>query len=699
MRTWGELRAMTLLVLRSWYRMGPRLRGGRKPEPTRGVSAVLMRLVFAALIYNFGFSASLLLAREQHPTWIATWAALGAGGFVLAVTLAMELPSPRMPTQAFKSELLEMLPISPLAKLVLTLGQAGLALPLGLGLALSIRSEMDSSTSVVAAVVLGLLHFVWFALAGACLGKLLKRTLSPYRASRLGWLSAIPWLGGMLLLQHGPSRWLGRPPAWLGDGLGLALIGVDVWRTNAIFALTLLVLAGAFVVLERAHELSEPVRAEPTSSAFGSGADMRRLERVLTRREPGGSFQVPFGAIFSAALVGFLTWASNGHFVSRPRELWNVAVIIVLQLVSTLGMQRATRSVSRDMLARPLLGALPIRPSDTLAAKASILRRSLLTVAAPLVLVLGAGYWHRAWLPELSWRVAATLVTVGIYGSAATYVAFLTAGLGSARPRGGALGSLESFLLAIPFASVLFAPGPGSALLSMLSLAALAFEARRAALQTIDWLDDAEQEHATEVWRALVIFGGFQGAQLLTLQLASLFGEALSPTARMLAAYVVAALALWVMTLREQEHTQPSHRARRAPLGLVVGACSGAFAWLYLHLVHPTSGSVAQLEMTSAFELALAALAIVGVAPIVEERFFRGWLQLALERALGKRAIWAPVLTGLAFAAAHPAYSFVPVLVLGVLNGFLMLRFRSLSACMVAHAVHNALALYFGSSS
>jgi hypothetical protein len=37
--------------------------------------------------------------------------------------------------------------------------------------------------------------------------------------------------------------------------------------------------------------------------------------------------------------------------------------------------------------------------------------------------------------------------------------------------------------------------------------------------------------------------------------------------------------------------------------------------------------------------------------------------------------------------------------VLGVLNGFLMLRFRSLSACMVAHAVHNALALYFGSSS
>jgi membrane protease YdiL (CAAX protease family) len=64
---------------------------------------------------------------------------------------------------------------------------------------------------------------------------------------------------------------------------------------------------------------------------------------------------------------------------------------------------------------------------------------------------------------------------------------------------------------------------------------------------------------------------------------------------------------------------------------------------------------------------------------------------------LGTRRYWAPLLTGLAFAAAHPAYSFVPVLALGLLNGFLMLRFRSLSACVVAHAVHNALALWLAS--
>jgi hypothetical protein len=106
-------------------------------------------------------------------------------------------------------------------------------------------------------------------------------------------------------------------------------------------------------------------------------------------------------------------------------------------------MQRAARGANRDMLARPLLGALPTTPAATLTAKARALRRTLLTISAPLLLALGAGYWHPQWLPELSWRVAATLVAVAIYASTATYVAFLTVGLGSTRPRGGAFGSLE----------------------------------------------------------------------------------------------------------------------------------------------------------------------------------------------------------------------------------------------------------------
>jgi membrane protease YdiL (CAAX protease family) len=695
MRALRELRAIGLLVLRSWYRMGPRLRGGRKPEPTRGVSAVLIRLVFAALIYNFGFTSGLRIATHAHPTWAATWAAVGAGCFMLATTFALELPSPRAPTSALKSELLELLPLSHLSKLLLSLAQASLTLPVTLGLSFTLRSELSPHASRLGALALALLLFVVSGLLGACLGKLLRLSLSAYSASRLAWCSSLPMLAGVLLLQLAPTL-ESLPKPVFGDALGRALVGQQVLGTSAWLTLATLALGAMFYRLERGHELSEPVRPGLTPSAFTRGADLPRLERILNRREPGGSFQLPFATLFSAVFIGLLTFKLPKH-ASGVQMLWNFAALIALQMTSTIGMQRATRGATRDMLARPLLGALPISPRDTLRSKSSALGRALLLIAAPIALVLGVGVWSPPLLGQLAWRVAATLVAVRIYAAAATYVAFLTAGLGSTRPRGGVFGSLESFLLTIPFASVLFAPAPGSAALSLLTLGALTFEARRAALGTIDWLDDPEREHATEVWKALVVFGGFQGAQMLTQQLASAFGSAVSPTLKLLLSYSVAAVGLWLMTAREQETRAPSPRFRLAPLGLVAGALSAAGAWLYLHVAPPSVEEGARLAASGGVEAASLALAVVGVAPLVEERFFRGWLQPALERALGARRYLAPILTGLAFAAAHPAYSFVPVLVLGLLNGFVMLRFRSLSACVVAHAIHNAFALYLGS--
>lgn len=695
MRVLRELQAMSLLVLRSWYRMGPRLRGGRKPEPTRGFSAVLMRLVFAALIYNFGYTLSIRLAAHPDPVGPATWSALGVGLFALSISLALELPLPRTATLPLKSELLEMLPLSRLSKLLLGLSQAFLGLLFSLGLVVSVQRELAPEQPLFGALSLAVWLFVAFSLAGACLGKLLRLLLSPYRASRLTWASTVSMLLGMLLLQLAPSHQLLPTPPF-GLALGQALLGQGVWLMTGKLGLASLLFGAVSFRLERGQELSEPVRPEATASAFHGGvADMRTLEHLLTRREPGGRFQSLFALGFHAAYVLALTWLLRDH-VPNARFFWNTIVIMTLQLTSQLGMQRATRSATRDMLARSLLGSLPIAPRDTLAAKASALRRTLLLVSAPLVLALAAGYWHRSWGVELAWRVAFTLVAVWIYASTASYVAFLTAGLGSTRPRGGAFGSLESFLVIIPFASVLFAAGPGSAAISLLTLAALTFEARRAARGSIEWLDDPEREHGTEVWKALVVFGAFQGAQLLAQQLTAFFSDAVSAAVRMLAAYVLAAAALWLMTEREQE-SRPTQRAKLAPLGLAVGATSGAFAWLYLHAVQPLADQSTSLQMHGLWEGALLTVTVVAVAPLVEERFFRGWLQLALEKTLGERRYLAPLLTGLAFAAAHPAYSFAPVLVLGLLNGFLMLRFRSLSACVVAHAVHNALALWFAS--
>jgi membrane protease YdiL (CAAX protease family) len=686
---------MALLVLRSWYRIGPRVRGGRKPEPSRGASAVLIRLVFAALIYNFGSTSARNVAQSTEPSWAATWAGIGAGLFVFSTTFALELPSPRMPTQPLKSELLELLPLSRSSRLILTLAQGVLMLPLAVGLAVALHRDLAPKASVLGAIALGLGIFCCFALGGASAGKLLKLRFSAYAASRIGWLSAVPMLAGLLLLQGGPVRsWLPRP--FFGDALGGALLGVRTWGVAAVVYGVAGLLGAAFFQLESRREQEEPVRPGATRSGLSGSASMASLERLLSRREPGGLLQAPAVTLMSALFIGFFCFSLPQGM--EPRFVWNAAALVTLQLVSSLGMQRANRGATRDTLARPLLGALPIAPRDTLASKAHTLRLTLLTVAAPLLLtLLMLRRAPHAWT-ELAWRLPTTAVAVGIYASAAVYVAFLTAGLGAARPRGGAFGSLESFLLAVPFASVLFAPGPGSAALSLVTLAALTFEARRAALGTIDWLDDPEREHATEIWKALVVFGGFQGAQLLAGQLATLFERWLSPSLQVLGTYTVSAIALWAVTQREQERRFPALGLKLAPLGLALGAISAGVAWAYTTLTRPELPANTALTAGGGTQLAFAVFAIVVVAPLVEERFFRGWLQPALESALGARRGWAPVLSALAFAVAHPAYSFLPVLALGLLSGFAMQRFRSLSACVVAHALHNAFALWSAGS-
>ena len=93
--------------------------------------------------------------------------------------------------------------------------------------------------------------------------------------------------------------------------------------------------------------------------------------------------------------------------------------------------------------------------------------------------------------------------------------------------------------------------------------------------------------------------------------------------------------------------------------------------------------------MTRSF---LAALTLV-LAPIVEEIFFRGWLQSAIEDDLAASRRWlAPLLSAFAFAAARPPLSFAPMLVLGLVCGAIYARSRSVAPCVLAHAA------YFGVS-
>lgn len=87
-------------------------------------------------------------------------------------------------------------------------------------------------------------------------------------------------------------------------------------------------------------------------------------------------------------------------------------------------------------------------------------------------------------------------------------------------------------------------------------------------------------------------------------------------------------------------------------------------------------------------QVAMTALA-VGLAPVCEEAAFRGYLQRTLARASGARVAIAA--TGVLFAARHlDPLRFAPLVLLGLLFGWLSWRAGSLWPAIAAHAANNA---------
>ena len=89
-------------------------------------------------------------------------------------------------------------------------------------------------------------------------------------------------------------------------------------------------------------------------------------------------------------------------------------------------------------------------------------------------------------------------------------------------------------------------------------------------------------------------------------------------------------------------------------------------------------------KLTCALYLAVVAVA----APLWEEAIFRGFLLASLTRHVSRP--WAIVASSLAFATAHFApQRAAPLLLLGLLFGWLFVRTRSLGAAVLAHSLWN----------
>lgn len=143
------------------------------------------------------------------------------------------------------------------------------------------------------------------------------------------------------------------------------------------------------------------------------------------------------------------------------------------------------------------------------------------------------------------------------------------------------------------------------------------------------------------------------------------------------------------------ERIDPVALSGAAGLALAALAPSSLLADLSLRL-HPADPQWARTFYEAVprtpGEIALAILAVVIVAPLAEELVYRGLLHRLLHGVWGSVA--ASVLSALIFAIVHAE----PWFLLGLFGVGLMLAVvweatRSVTACWIAHAVHNAISL------
>lgn len=85
------------------------------------------------------------------------------------------------------------------------------------------------------------------------------------------------------------------------------------------------------------------------------------------------------------------------------------------------------------------------------------------------------------------------------------------------------------------------------------------------------------------------------------------------------------------------------------------------------------------------------AVAVVIMAPVIEELLFRVLLQGAMEREVAP--VWAITLTSAAFVSTHAMVDWAPLLPLALILGYVYYRRHSLLAVVVLHSLFNAVNL------
>jgi membrane protease YdiL (CAAX protease family) len=706
-RTVQQLGALAKLVWRHWSRsalFNPRQPPRLKAEAVS--SGIVLRLVYLILIcFQFSRVGATVAARTEARESASFWAIMSVILLAMSIPIVQEFPSARMRSVGpFLNPWLETLPLTIPARITRALLQSAMLTIPSAVLLVALAPELGAGPRLVLIVALELTA----TLVGLAIAYALRLVLPPHWVSRTGWLSILVLIGGGLGLfaAMGPlplpfpaGLWpisafarqaaSGGPP-WLGPELG-AMAGLA--------ALSLvLVKAVERRGFDRLESLAPgPQKRDPSLLTIPSA------ERRMARREQS-PWILPLIVLL---LAGFLSYLASS--LPEPRAGWTAEMLRMI-FTGTNGMvayfgwltalNLSTRSVQRDTRARTFLATLPISPEATLAGKAPFIQRQMLPAFAlyvPLIVLLPRSEWPHAIMSALT-----MLATLWLLAGAMVSVAFLSGGLGARSAMSAGPVNLNTLLLSLPVMGVVAAPTALARIPPLLALGLLGFEARRAATRCVRWLDDLSEDgqDQTQTWRALMVFAAFVATQALVGRLL----EAVLPDDTLLRAalsYAASAALLLALTYGRRQSAQPlAFRPRRSGyvlLGLGLGGLSGMIGLGYVRLLSRFGVELPALEAGAGGGLGSQLaffLAVVALAPVAEEVFFRGWLQVSIAEDLtARRRPLAVLLAAIAFASVHPSLSFAPVLLLGVVAGALYGASGALLPGIAAHLAHNALAV------
>jgi membrane protease YdiL (CAAX protease family) len=681
-------RQFAALLRVSWRRMRrSSTRVGHAPS-TSGAPRVLLLQLVSALYIGMLVWHRVSIGLAEEPSQF-TWYMLGILLMAFGLGITSGSGSFRV-RSSWAGAAVEALPLTTLARVGIQLTDSYVVSPLaGVIPFLAARQEPLGVAAISSAVALGLLWFVSMFIAG-------QASIAWARALGPTWSSRVGGHGGLVLTFCGSVPvMVPMSRVLLGFHPELAQRGAKLWLAGAATqaatgAAGLLCLGLAYISLRAAERqgIDHLDLHAPPPRAHTGVRDRAALEWQMLLRQGG----FPLLLVSCMGTAGAIWMLVQLRHV-MPSGVVTAAAGLAVYTGALMIITQAARAARNDLTARPFLSALPLSPHRVLESKASALRKMCVPIFV-LLPVLAGWALHRAAYGD-AYRVLVALVALYIAAEGAVSVAFLATGvasLGINRPGPG----FSAQLLMLPLMTTALATHVWTATTAGIAVFAVTWEARRAAHKSVRWLDDPAEdaERETSVWRALLAATAFFALQALSFQLFGLFSAANGYLYA--AAFGSSAVVLGLLTWRNGERFErPRLMPRSAwhwPIGLIAGCASGVLA-LGMLRVFPALETHAPPMATPGEELAMFATVVV-MAPLIEEYFFRGWLQQAIRQDLApNHKHWAFVLAAAAFALAHLGTYGVPQLVLGLAAGALFARSGSLWPSILAHAAHNCVVL------